>query len=87
MFGKYKKPKPNSVDDYMKSIRDSNYSAGLIVGTQTAIDELRDIQKYDCINLTQEEKQKVMEFLITNNFEFGYNFESGGFYVLKKQNI
>jgi hypothetical protein len=87
MFGKYKKPKPNEVDNYIKSIRDSNYSAGLIVGTQTAIDELRDIQKYDCINLTQEEKQKVMEFLITNNFEFGYNFESGGFYVLKKQNI
>jgi hypothetical protein len=87
MFGKYKKPKTNEVDNYIKSIRDSNYSAGLIVGTQTAIDELRDIQKYDCINLTQEEKQKVMEFLITNNFEFGYNFESGGFYVLKKQNI
>jgi hypothetical protein len=87
MFGKYKKPKPNEVDNYIKSIRDSNYSAGLIVGTQTAIYELRDIQKYDCINLTQEEKQKVMEFLITNNFEFGYNFESGGFYVLKKQNI
>jgi hypothetical protein len=87
MFGKYKKPKPNEVDNYIKSIRDSNYSAGLIVGKQTAIDELRDIQKYDCINLTQEEKQKVMEFLITNNFEFGYNFESGGFYVLKKQNI
>ena len=87
MFGKYKKPKPNEVDNYIKSIRDSNYSAGLIVGTQTAIDELRDIQKYDCINLTQEEKQKVMEFLITNNFEFGYNFESGGFYVLKKQNL
>jgi hypothetical protein len=87
MFGKYKKPKPNPVDNYIKSIRDSNYSAGLIVGTQTAIDELRDIQKYDCINLTQEEKQKVMEFLITNNFEFGYNLESGGFYVLKKQNL
>jgi hypothetical protein len=84
MFGKYKKPKSNPVDNYIKSIRDSNYSAGLIVGTQTAIDELRDIQKYDCINLTQEEKQKVMEFLIENNLEFGYDFESGGFYVLKK---
>lgn len=87
MFGKYKKPKPNPVDNYIKSIRDSNYSAGLIVGTQTAIDELRDIQKYDCINLTQEEKQKVMEFLIENNLEFGYDFESGGFYVLKRLNF
>ena len=41
MFGKYRKPKPNGVDDYIKSIRDNNYSAGLKVGIQTAIDELR----------------------------------------------
>ena len=87
MFGKYKKPKPNSVDDYMKSIRDSNYSAGLIVGTQTAIDELRDIQKYDCINLTQEEKSEVMKYLIDNNLEFGYNVIEGGFYIMKKRNL
>ena len=84
MFGKYRKPKPNVVDDYMKSIIDSNYSAGVIVGTQTAIDELRDIQNYECINLTPEEKEMVMSFLIENNLEFGYNAESGGFYVLKK---
>ena len=51
MFGKYRKPKPNVVDDYIKSIRDNNYSAGLKVGIQTAIDELRNIQKYECINL------------------------------------
>jgi hypothetical protein len=84
MFGKYRKPKPNAVDDYIKSVRDSNYSAGLNVGMQTAIDELRDVQKYECINLTPEEKEKVMTFLIENNLEFGYNVESGGFYVLKK---
>lgn len=84
MFGKYRKPKPNVVDDYMKSIRDSNYSAGLTVGTQTAIDELRNVQNYECINLTQKEKEMVMSFLIDNNLEFGYNTESGGFYVLKR---
>lgn len=84
MFGKYRKPKQNVVDDYIKSVRDSNYSAGLRVGTQTAIDELRDVQKYECINLTSEEKEKVMSFLIENNLEFGYNVQSGGFYVLKK---
>ena len=84
MFGKYRKSKPNVVDDYMKSVRDSNYSAGLRVGTQTAIDELRDVQNHECINLTPEEKEKVMEFLIENNLEFGYNVASGGFYVLKK---
>jgi hypothetical protein len=87
MFGKYKKPKPNVVDDYIKSIRDSNYAAGLKVGTQTAIDELRDVQNYQCISLTAIEKEKVMSFLIENNFEFGYNVQSGGFYVLKKKNL
>ena len=70
MFGKYRKPKPNVVDDYMKSVRDSNYSAGLTVGTQTAIDELRDVQNYECINLTPKEKEMVMSFLIENNLEF-----------------
>lgn len=84
MFGKYRKPKPNVVDDYIKSIRDSNYSTGLKIGTQTAIDELRDIQNYECINLTPEEKETVMSFLIENNLEFGYDVQSGGFYVLKK---
>jgi hypothetical protein len=85
MFGKYRKPKPNVVDDYIKSIRDNNYSAGLKVGTQTAIDELRDIQNYECINLTTKEKEMVMSFLIENNLEFGYNPENGGFYILKKK--
>lgn len=84
MIGKYRKPKPNVFDDYIKSIRDSNYSIGLKVGTQTAIDELRDVQNYECINLTPEEKEKVMLFLLENNLEFGYNAASGGFYVLKR---
>jgi hypothetical protein len=84
MFGKYRKSKPNVVDEYLKSVRDLNYSAGLRVGTQNVIDELRDIQNYECINLTPEEKEKVMSFLIENNFEFGYNVASGGFYVLKR---
>lgn len=87
MFGKYRKPKQNAVDDYIKSVRDNNYSAGLKVGTQTAIDELRDIQKYECINLTSEEREQVMLFLGENNLEFGYNVASGGFYVLKKINF
>ena len=84
MFGKYRKPKPNPVDDYIKTVRDSNYSAGVKVGTQTAIDELRDVQKYECINLTSEEKEKVMSFLIENDLEFGYNVDAGGFYVVKR---
>lgn len=73
MFGKYKKPK-----------KDSSYLTGLEVGKSIAIHELRNVQNYQCINLTQEEKQKVIEFLIENNLEFGYDVENGGFYVLKK---
>ena len=85
MFGKYRKPKHNVVDDYIKSIRDDNYKAGLNVGTKTAIDELRDIQKYECINLTDVEKQNVISFLIDNKLELGYDVENGGFYILKKR--
>ena len=73
MFGKYRNSK-----------KDSSYSTGLEVGKSIAIHELRDVQNYQCINLTQKETQKVMEFLIENNLEFGYDVESGGFYVLKK---
>ena len=86
MFGKYRKPKKNIVDDYLKSIIEENYLAGIKVGTQTAIDELRNIQKYDCVNLTDSERENVISFLIDNNLEFGYNVESGGFYILKKMN-
>lgn len=86
MFGKYRRPKTNVVDESLKSLRDLNYQAGLKVGTQTAIEELRNIQNYDCINLTTEETEMVMSFLIENKLEFGYNLYSGGFYVLKKNN-
>jgi len=72
MFGKYRNSK-----------KDSSYSTGLEVGKSIAIHELRNVQNYQCINLTQEEKQKVIEFLIENNLEFGYDIENGGFYVLK----
>lgn len=71
-------------EKYRNSKKDSSYLTGLEVGKSIAIHELRDVQNYQCINLTPEEKQKVMEFLIENNLEFGYNVESGGFYVLKK---
>jgi hypothetical protein len=73
MFGKYRNSK-----------KDSSYLTGLEVGKKIAITELRDIHQYECINLTQEEKQNVIEFLIKNNLEFGYDVENGGFYVLKK---
>lgn len=82
MFGIYKKPRPNIID---KAFNNS-FEIGVKHGTKYAIDELRDVQKYKCINLTPEEKEKVMSFLIENNLEFGYDFESGGFYVLKTIN-
>ena len=83
MFGKYRKPKPNIIDDYINN----TFESGVKCGIKQAIDELRDIQKYKCFNLTSEEKQKVMDFLIENNLEFGYSLEHGGFYVLKKRNL
>ena len=49
-----------------------------------AIYELRNAQRYNCVNLTQEEKDEVMKYLVDNNLEFGYNVESG-FYIVKKR--
>jgi hypothetical protein len=83
MFGKYRKPKPNIVDNYINN----TFESGVKHGIEYAIEELRDVQKYKCFNLSTEEKQKVMDFLIENNLEFGYSFENGGFYVLKKRNV
>jgi hypothetical protein len=80
MFGKYRKPKPNVVDDYMNS----SFELGVKSGIKQAIDELRDIQKHDCRSLDEWEKAMVMQFLEQNNLEFGYNVIEGGFYILKR---
>ena len=66
-------------------IKNESFERGENYGRETAIDDLRDIQKYNCINLTEEEKDTVMKYLIDNNLEFGYNVIEGGFYILKKQ--
>jgi hypothetical protein len=61
------------------------FERGEKYGRKTAIDDLRDAQKYNCTNLTEEEKDTVMKYIIDNNLEFGYNVDAGGFYILKKQ--
>jgi hypothetical protein len=75
----------NPVDTMFNSIREQAYKIGLEVGENLAIESLRDRQKYDCRNLTEQEKEEVMQYLINNNLEFGYNVENGGFYVLKRR--
>jgi hypothetical protein len=75
----------NPVDAMFNSIREQAYKTGLEVGEHLAIESLRDRQKYDCRNLTEQEKEEVMQYLINNNLEFGYNVENGGFYVLKRR--
>lgn len=68
----------------IRIIKNEVFERGEKHGIKIAIDNLRDAQKYDCINLTEKEKTKVMSFLIENNLEFGYSLEHGGFYILKK---
>jgi hypothetical protein len=75
----------NPVDVMFNSLREQAYKTGLEVGENLAIESLRDRQKYDCRNLTEQEKEEVMQYLINNNLEFGYNVENGGFYVLKRK--
>ena len=75
----------NPVDIMFDSLREQAYKTGFKNGENAAIESLRDRQKYDCINLTKQEKEEVMQYLINNNLEFGYNVENGGFYVLKRR--
>jgi hypothetical protein len=60
------------------------FDRGVNCGIKMAIDELRDAQRYNCVNLTQEEKDEVMKYLVDNDLEFGYNVDEG-FYIVKKR--
>jgi hypothetical protein len=66
-------------------IKNESFERGEKHGREMAVEELRNAQRYNCINLTQEEKDTVMKYLTDNNLEFGYNVIEGGFYILKKQ--
>jgi len=66
-------------------MKNEAFDRGEKCGIYMAIDELRDAQRYNCINLTQEEKDEVMKYLVDNKLEFGYNVEEGGFYIVKKR--
>jgi len=65
-------------------IKNESFERGEKHGREMAIYELRNAQRYNCVNLTQEEKDEVMKYLVDNNLEFGYNVESG-FYIVKKR--
>lgn len=69
----------------IRRMKNEAFERGEKCGIYMAIDELRDAQRYNCINLTQEEKDEVMKYLVDNKLEFGYNVEEGGFYIVKKR--
>ncbi len=69
----------------IRRMKNEAFDRGENCGVKMAIDELRDAQRYNCINLTQEEKDEVMKYLVDNKLEFGYNVEEGGFYIVKKR--
>jgi hypothetical protein len=71
----------------IRRMKNEAFDRGEKLGRETAIDDLRDIQKSNCTNLSEEEKSTVLKYLVDNNLEFGYNVMEGGFYILKKQNI
>jgi len=68
----------------IRRMKNEAFDRGENCGIKMAIDELRDTQKYNCVNLTEEEKNEVMKYLADNNLEFGYSVIEGGFYILKK---
>jgi hypothetical protein len=69
----------------IRRMKNEAFERGEKCGIYMAIDELRDAQRYNCINLTQEEKDEVMKYLVDNKLEFGYNVDEGGFYIMKKR--
>jgi len=65
-------------------IKNESFERGEKHGREMAVEELRNAQRYNCVNLTQEEKDEVMKYLVDNKLEFGYNVESG-FNIVKKR--
>lgn len=68
----------------IRRMKNEVFERGEKYGREMAIYELRNAQRYNCVNLTQEEKDEVMKYLVDNSLEFGYNVESG-FYIVKKR--
>lgn len=73
-------------DDDLKEKNNESFERGYRAGKRDSIESLRSIQAYDCKTLTEDEHIMVMNFLIENNLEFGYNVDAGGFYIIKKHN-
>ena len=69
----------------IRRMKNEAFDRGENCGVKMAIDELRDAQRYNCTNLTEEEKDEVMKYLVDNKLEFGYNVDEGGFYIMKKR--
>jgi hypothetical protein len=69
----------------IRRMKNEAFDRGEKCGMYMAIDELRDAQRYNCTNLTEEEKDEVMKYLVDNKLEFGYNVDEGGFYIMKKR--
>ena len=69
----------------IRRMKNEAFDRGEKCGIYMAIDELRDAQRYNCINLTEAEKDEVMKYLVDNKLEFGYNVDEGGFYIMKKR--
>jgi hypothetical protein len=63
----------------------ASFNRGYRSGIEEGFEIANEKKRYTCINLTEQEKEEVMQYLINNNLEFGYNVENGGFYILKRK--
>jgi hypothetical protein len=69
----------------LERLKNESFDRGEKFGKDLAIEELRNAQKHDCVNLSDYEKDLVMNFLETHNLEFGYNLFNKGFYIMKRK--
>jgi len=68
-----------------KEEKAASFNRGYRSGIEEGFEIANEKKRYTCINLTEQEKDIVMQFLEDNNLEFGYDVENGGFYVLKRR--
>jgi hypothetical protein len=68
-----------------KAEKEASFNRGYRAGIEEGFEIANEKKRYTCRNLTEQEKEEVMQFLEDNNLEFGYDVENGGFYVLKRK--
>jgi hypothetical protein len=76
---------PSISSNEAKQMRFESFNRGYRSGIEEGFEIANEKKRFTYINLTEQEKEEVIQYLVNNNLEFGYDVENGGFYVLKRK--